>query len=180
MTFGLRCCSPARRLRPASLLVRVPTAKSLLPVLSAYALQPGLTFRYGWRHRPRRVFPPASRLTCQAHERDRPGRLRRRPADATLRSRPVHPFGGNSSASLMIGVSSPESLATFRGARPSRSHPSASRRRNAARPTVSPVRWHFLRVANDLGWLSRLRNPSCQRRGEWLAFQRIGARLAQW
>ena len=68
MTFGLRCCSPARRLRPASLLVRVPTAKSLLPVLSAYALQPGLTFRYGWRHRPRRVFPPDSRLTCQPHE----------------------------------------------------------------------------------------------------------------
>ncbi len=45
----------------------------------------------------------------------------------------------------------PESSATFWGARPSRSHPSASRRRNVARKITSPFRWRFVRVPNDLG-----------------------------
>src|SRR5208283_3670658 len=47
MTLGLRCYSPACRLHPASLLVRVPAAKSSLPVLSACALRlwPNLPLR---------------------------------------------------------------------------------------------------------------------------------------
>src|SRR5208337_3452662 len=40
MTLGLRCYSPACHRHPASLLVRVPAAKSSLPVLSACALRP--------------------------------------------------------------------------------------------------------------------------------------------
>ena len=40
MTFGLRCHSPVRHQHPASLLVRVPAAKSSLPVLSTCALRP--------------------------------------------------------------------------------------------------------------------------------------------
>jgi hypothetical protein len=55
------------------------------------------------------------------------------------------------------GGAKPESLATFRGARPSRPRPSASRRRNVAR-TTSPVRWQFVRVANDWGAKNHLRN----------------------
>ena len=31
------------------------------------------------------------------------------------------------------------------------SQPSSSRRRNVARPTISPVPWQFVRVANDSG-----------------------------
>jgi hypothetical protein len=46
----------------------------------------------------------------------------------------------------------PRSLATFRGARPSRLPPSASRRRNVARATSSPVQWQSLRIANVRGF----------------------------
>lgn len=68
MTLGLRCYSPACHRHPASLLVRVPAAKSSLPVLSACALRPRPNLRYGWRHRLRRVpFIPIVHNTCQAH-----------------------------------------------------------------------------------------------------------------
>jgi hypothetical protein len=67
-----------------------------------------------------------------------------------------------------------QSLATFRRARPSQpaprasnqpchlSHPSASRRRNVARPTISPIRWQFVRVAKigDHQLLGRLQVAS--------------------
>ena len=54
-------------------------------------------------------------------------------------------------------------IISFVGARPSQpaprasnqpchlSHPPASRRRDVARPTISPVRWRFVRVANNWG-----------------------------
>jgi len=70
MAFGLRRYSPACRLHPASLLIRIPAAKSSLRVLSAYALQLGLTVSYSWRHHLCRApFIPRVHQTCQAHER---------------------------------------------------------------------------------------------------------------
>jgi len=70
MTFWVLLLVASLPLHPASLLIRVPAAKSSLPVLSAFALRPGLTFRYGWRHRPRRApFIPIVHQTCQAHDR---------------------------------------------------------------------------------------------------------------
>jgi len=41
---------------------------------------------------------------CRAHERHRPGRSRRSPPGGTLRNRQVHPFGGSSCVSVMIGA----------------------------------------------------------------------------
>src|SRR6266581_9029750 len=55
MTFGLRCLSPARRPRPASLPVRVPTVESLLRASFGFASRLRLAFRYGCHHQLRRA-----------------------------------------------------------------------------------------------------------------------------
>ena len=51
MIFGLRCLSPARRPRPASLPVRVPAVEGLLRASFGFASRLRLAFRYGYRHR---------------------------------------------------------------------------------------------------------------------------------
>jgi len=51
MTFGLRCSQPARRPRPASLPVRIPTVESLLSASFSFTSRLRLAVRYGYRHR---------------------------------------------------------------------------------------------------------------------------------
>src|SRR5580765_5748315 len=85
MTVGLRLCSPARPLFPASLPVRVPTVESLSSALS-FAPSRFRTSRLttvavidsvGNSH-------PDSIGTCRAHERARLGRSSRRPRRLAL------------------------------------------------------------------------------------------------
>ena len=83
------------------------------------------------------------------------------PVCVHLQPNPPPPsFNQGYSRIIKVFFVTPQSLATFRVARATRPQPSATRRRHVAQPTISSVRRHFLRVANDRGVTPPTARPS--------------------